>query len=306
MPIIDLHCDTIDKLYIDQASLLQNDYHIDLYKLKKGNYLAQWFALFVDIQIAKEPLMQFIRNRYDYLIDQLQQNNTAIELATTFEDYKRIKSSGKIAAFLSLEEGQVIGANIDYLQMMCSLGIRMMTLTWNYENDLGFPHSTAKGLTSIGKQIVSYLNETPILIDISHLSEKALEDIKQLYKKPIIASHCNARSIYNHSRNLSDDVIKSIAHSGGLIGLNLYSLFVDGTSKSTTQKLKEHIRHIYQIGGAEILALGTDFDGMSCELEVYNAGEMGRLINVLEKEYSQSFIDKLTYKNAERIIKENL
>ncbi|WP_069997519.1 dipeptidase [Cellulosilyticum sp. I15G10I2] len=306
MPVIDLHCDTIDRLYTEKSSLLTNEYHVDLSKLKTGDYIAQWFALFIDTHLTTKPLMELIYEMYGYFMCEIKSNSDHIAFATSFKEYTEIKSARKIAAFLSLEEGQVIGGDIDNLQKLCDLGIRMMTLTWNYENELGAPHFSDKGLTEFGKKVVNYLNDSPILIDISHLSELALKEVCEIYKKPIIASHCNARSICNHSRNLSDEMIKRIANSGGVVGINLYGLFLDGTHKSTIPAIIDHIGHFYQLGGEDILALGTDFDGMNCDLEVCNAGDMGKLINTLVKLYPQSVIDKLTYKNAERIIRENL
>ncbi len=306
MPVIDLHCDTADRLFNEKSNLLMNDYHIDLNKLKKGNYLAQWFALFIDTESVKRPLMASVRAMYDYLMAQISLHSEDIVFTASYDAYMKAKSMGKIAAFLSIEEGQVIEGQLDNIQKLSDLGIRMMTLTWNYDNDLGASHSSTKGLTRFGKEAAAYLNNTPILADISHLSEAAVKELAGIYKKPIIASHCNARGIYSHTRNLSDDTIHTVADSGGIIGINFYGLFLDGSEKSSLKALTEHIHHIYKIGGEDVIALGTDFDGMNCELEVCNAGEMGKLIDVLVQLYPQSFIDKLTYKNAERIIRENL
>lgn len=306
MPIIDFHCDTIDRLYAEKTSLLANEYHIDLNKLRASNYAAQWFALFIDTEAARKPLMELVKDMYDYFMKELALNKKHIEFATNYEEYNRIKSMHKIAAFLSLEEGQIIEGKLDNIKKLCELGVRMMTLTWNYENDLGYPHSSDKGLTEFGKQTVEYLNDMPMLVDISHLSETAVKDVYTIYKKPILASHCNARTVYNHTRNLSDEVIRLIAHSGGVMGINLYGLFLDGSHASTINALCRHIAYIYKLGGEDIMAFGTDFDGINCDLEVCNAGQMGKLIETLETIYPNSFIDKLTYKNAERIIKENL
>jgi len=306
MPIIDLHCDTIDRLYAEKTSLLTNDYHIDLGKLKASDYAGQWFALFIDTKCARRPLMELVKDMYDYFMKELALHKETIQFAANYEAYKRIKSMHKIAAFLSLEEGQIIEGNIDNIQKLSELGVTMMTLTWNYENDLGYPHSSDKGLTVFGKQVVEYLNDRPMLVDISHLSEAAVRDVYAIYKKPIIASHCNARTVCNHTRNLSDEMIKLIAHSGGVMGINFYSLFLDGSQTSTINALLKHIAYIYKLGGEDLMAIGTDFDGMNCDLEVYNAGQMGKLIDALTRLYPSSFIDKLTYKNAERVIKENL
>ncbi|MDF2612618.1 MAG: Membrane dipeptidase [Clostridia bacterium] len=306
MPIIDLHCDTIDRIYTEKSSLLTNEYHVDLDKLRTSDYAAQWFAIFIDTKTAKKTLMELAKEMYDYFMKELVQHGELIEFATNFEEYSRIRSKNKIAAFLSLEEGQIIDGNIENIKKLYDLGVRMMTLTWNYENDLAYPHSSHKGLTAFGKQVVEYLKAIPMLIDISHLSEASVKDIRSIYKRPIIASHCNSRAIYNHTRNLSDDMIRLVADSGGIMGINLYGLFLDGSEVSTINAICKHIEYIYQLGGEDILAFGTDFDGINCDLEVCNAGQMGKLIDALTKLYPQSFIDKLTYKNAERVIMENL
>ena len=128
MPVIDLHCDTIDKLYTDQSSLLSNSYHIDLNKLKAGEYSAQWFALFIDMQVAQKPLMQLVREMYDYFMDQISLNKDFIELAKNFKEYKEIKSKHKVAAFLSLEEGQIIEGNLDNIKKLYDKGENLTPL----------------------------------------------------------------------------------------------------------------------------------------------------------------------------------
>lgn len=306
MPIIDFHCDTIDKIYHTQGDLRHNSHHIDLSKLKAAQYAAQWFAVFVDAKEVKGSLMEKAVEMIAYFKRQLSLYKDDVLLATDYTNYKAIREQQKIAAFLSLEEGQIIEGSLENIQKLYAEGVRLMTLTWNYENDLGYPHWSQKGLTTFGKEAVEYLNALPILLDVSHLSEAALKDIEGLYKKPIIASHCNARHIYNHTRNLTDEAIRCIAKSGGIIGLNFYSVFLDGSSHGTIEAMVKHIDHLYRIGGEACLGIGTDFDGINCTLEVCNAGEMGRLIERLGQSYSEDFIDKLTYKNAERILKENL
>lgn len=306
MPIIDLHCDTIDRLYTEKTSLSSNTYHVDLSKMKTGKYLAQWFALFIDSKNADRPLMQRASAMYNYFMDEMRLNKDTIELATSFETYEEIKAKNKMAAFLSLEEGQIIEGKLENIKVLHDLGVRMMTLTWNYENELGYPHSVNKGLTPFGKRVVEYLNDLPMVLDISHLSESAVKEILSIYKKPFIASHANARAVCFHTRNLSDDIIRYIADAGGVIGINLYGPFLDGSGQSKIEAINAHIAHVYKIGGESVLALGTDFDGISCDLEVCNAGEMDKLIDRLAQSYSQSFIDQITYKNAERIIKEIL
>lgn len=306
MPIIDLHADTIVKMYETKTHLRENTHHIDLNKLKAGNYAAQWFALFIEKFKIEEPLMDYIIKIYDYFLKELEENKDQIGLATDFTSYKALRAEGKIAAFLSLEEGEPIYPDLAYLDQLVKMGVRMMTLTWNEVNHLGAPHSERAGLTTFGKEVVDYLNNQPVLVDISHLSEVGVRDIEEIYRGPIMASHCDAHAIYRHSRNLSDEVIRLIADRGGIIGLNFYSYFLNGTDSSRIDDLIRHVAHFYQIGGQDILALGTDFDGIHCKTEVCNASEMGILVDRLSRTYSMDFVEALCRGNAERLIKENL
>ena len=306
MPFIDLHCDTIDRLYHDKTHLASNAYHIDLCKLKASNYFAQWFALYQDIKVVKGSYMNYVKEMYAYFLQELEKNKEHIGLATSYEEYKCLKQEGKIAAFLSLEEGAPIGKDLNQIDVLWQMGVRMMTFTWNYKNQLGAPHSMQEGLTLFGKRVADYLNSYKMFVDISHLSECGVKDLATVYKKPIIASHCNAYALQPHSRNLSDEVIRLIAETGGIIGANFYSVFLNGTDESKIEDIVRHISHFYKVGGKEILAIGTDFDGMDCQLEVCNAGKMDKLIERLSKEYSADLVDAITYGNAQRLIKENL
>lgn len=306
MPIIDLHCDTIDRLYNDKTNLAANNYHIDLQKLKVGQYLAQWFALYLDMKAVKEPFLDYVRKMHTYFLQEVEKNKDEIGLATDYKTYCDLKKQGKIAGFLSLEEGAPVGDTVEGLETLWQMGIRMMTFTWNHPNQLGAPHHIDEGLTPFGKEVADRLNTYKMLLDISHLSERGVKDLAAIYKKPIMASHCNAYSIQPHSRNLSDEIIRLIANTGGVIGVNFYSVFLNGQDESLIEDIIRHIHHFYKVGGKDILAIGTDFDGMDCKLEVCNASKMDKLVTRLSKEYAMDIVDAITYGNAERLIKENL
>ncbi|MGL4344282.1 MAG: dipeptidase [Cellulosilyticaceae bacterium] len=306
MPIIDLHCDTASLIYENHAELKQNPYHVDLAKLKQGQYKAQWFAYFIQMENVKGSLMEELRQMDAYFKNQIQINNDQIEIVCSKEDYLKCQKEHKIAAFLSLEEGQTIEHDLDNLRALEQMGIRMMNVTWNYPNDLGYPHHMREGLTPFGKEVVSALNTSPILLDVSHLSFEGMRDIMTIHKKPVIASHCNAFDRWPHSRNLRREAVRWIAERGGIIGLNFYNAFLGSSTMSRMDDMMAHIDYLYQVGGSDVLALGTDFDGINCDLEVCNAGELDKLITKLSCVYSDDIIDKFCYSNAERIILENL
>lgn len=307
MSFIDLHCDTASLIFEQKTHLNRNDYHIDIEKMKASHYLAQWFAFFINLKSLKDQdAFKYLTEMHDYFRKEVEANAEDICIVSTYKDYLKCKDEKKIAAFLSLEEGEVV-AGLEYpLEKLMQLGITMMTLTWNYENTWGSPHFMNKGLTPKGKELLDGLNATPILLDISHLSEGALGDITSLYKKPIIASHCNARGYYDHTRNLSDKAMKVVAESGGLIGTNFYSYFLNNSNNTSIEALLDNIKYVYQQVGEDVLALGTDFDGMNCDLEVWNCKEMDKLMDGMTRIFPMRVIEKACYGNAERIIKENL
>ena len=307
MSFIDLHCDTASLIFENKAHLNRNDYHVDIQKMKASHYLAQWFAFFINVKAldGKNPF-SYLEEMYAYFKAEVEANSESICIVSTYEEYLSCKASNKIAALLSLEEGEVIAQEENPLEKLMQLGITMMTLTWNYKNTWGSPHSLLEGLTSKGCELLEGLNDTSILLDVSHLSEGAFKDIVRLYKKPIIASHCNARKVYNHTRNLTDAAMRVIAESGGLIGTNFYSDFLNHSNYTSLEDLLYNIQYVYNQVGEDALAIGTDFDGMSCKLEVCNCGEMDKLMDSMTRILPMRVIEKICYSNAERIIRENL
>ncbi|ONI40060.1 hypothetical protein AN640_01475 [Candidatus Epulonipiscium fishelsonii] len=307
MNVFDLHCDTASLIFEQKQFLNKNTFHVDLEKMQKANYCGQWFAFFVNLGLHEKnisPLEKF-NLMYDYFINQINQNKDTIEIVSSAKQYLELKNKNKISAFLSLEEGEIVKDGLHIIDEIEQKGVTLMTLTWNVKNSLGYPHSENKGLNKYGKEVVNYLNIKNILLDVSHLSDQGTLEVLDISKKPVIASHSNAKAVYNTSRNLNNDLIRKIAISGGVIGINFYSYFLNLSDNSNINDILKMINYVYKIGGSEVVALGTDFDGINCNLEVSNCGEMEKLINTLSKLYPIKLVEKFMYKNVERIILEN-
>ncbi len=312
MQIIDLHCDTISCLMTagDSAGLRRNNLSIDVEKLVAGQARAEFFALYVDQEDHSDPLAYCLL-MLDRFYQELAQNADTLQYAGSYEDLARAAKQQKIAAFLAVEEGGVLQGNPANLRILYRLGVRLLTLTWNYPNEIGFPNKTEAyrqaGLTDFGREVVREMNRLGMIIDVSHLSDGGFYDVARLSTKPFVASHSNARSITDHPRNLTDDMIRVIADTGGIIGLNFAAPFLGTAPVSQISDMVRHLNHLRKTGGADVLAMGTDFDGIERKLEIDNMGEIGKLTDALRKaRWTPSEIEKLFYRNALRLIKDVL
>ncbi len=314
MNLIDLHCDTFYRMKecSTKQNILQNQFHVDLEKLKKVRSYIQCFALFSDAHICVKNGIEpwtYILELYSLLKEELEKTNGLLEVARSIEEADAIKSRGHISALLTVEDGGIINNEMKRLDLLYKMGIRMLSLTWNYSNSLGHPNlqSTSHlGLTSFGFDTVGRMNELGMMIDVSHLSDKGFWDIIDASTKPILASHSNARAVIERNRNLDDKMIKALAEKGGIMGLNFCPYFLSSKSDvMVIDDLIKHLIHIRNVGGAEVMAIGTDFDGMNGELEIQHIGQMDKLTDALMKAgFSDLDIERLYYKNAKRLFKD--
>lgn len=323
MKVVDFHCDTISQLYDIRASgeninLRQNRLHLDIEKMKKSNYMLQVFASYIDLRNNKRPLESCL-NYIDLLYNEIDKNKDVIGIVYNHQDILKNIEENKMSALLSIEEGGVCKGNLSLLRNFYRLGVRMMTLTWNYENELAYPNghfydkenNEKKGLKDKGFEFINEMEQLGMIIDVSHLSDDGIYDVYNNTKKPFIASHSNARNICCHQRNLTDDMIKKIGDRGGLIGINFYSSFLNNDYKSSDMsKIKDiinHIKYISNIGGIDCVGIGSDFDGIDCPLEFEDSSNIPLIYDEMNRlGFKEEDIEKIFYKNSLRLFKELL
>lgn len=310
MNVIDFHCDTISKLMDNKqkSGLKRNNFSIDIEKLKRGNNLAQFFALFINSKDVKDPL-EYCLNMLDKFYTEIRKNEDSIGLVKTYDELMDNKKKNKLSAFLTIEEGGVLKGKLYNLRNFYRLGVRLMTLTWNYPNEIGYPNFKKeymeKGLTNFGHEVIEEMNRLHMIIDVSHLSDGGFYDVAKLSKRPFIASHSNSRFVTNHPRNLTDSMIKELSSKGGIMGVNFYNKFLGKSDISKIDDMILHIKHIYKVGGIDVISLGSDFDGIECDVEIKDTGEMYKLQDMLKKNgFSEDAIEKIFHKNALRVIKD--
>lgn len=330
MKVADMHCDTITALYDtvvkgETCSLHKNTYHIDIEKLQKGDYLLQNFAVFVDLKSQENPL-EYCLGAIDFYYEQVEVHKDILSPVLTYKDILSNREAGKISTLLTIEEGGVTKGSLKHLRNFYRLGVRMLTLTWNYENGIGNPNfslvkgempdfytpQTEKGLTDFGLSMIWEMERLGMIIDVSHLSDAGFYQVLKNTTKPFVASHSNARAVCRHVRNLTDDMIVKLAERGGVTGMNFCPAFLQDAkgeeeAVGTISALVDNIRHIANVGGYECIGLGSDFDGIPSHKELPDASYLPLLEDALKKEgFKNNEIEAIFYKNVLRVYKEVL
>ena len=308
--MIDLHCDTIMQLldHPDSGDLYRNTWKIDIEKLQKAHSKVQDFALFINLGETNDPYGRYEEMR-NLCTTQIHLYGEHIQHVLSYQDVESVYESGKIGALMSIEEGGVLGGDLDKLKQAYQDGVRLITLTWNYPNGLGEPHcgEQHKKLTPKGIEFVEAMQDLGIIVDCSHLNDAGTEQLGDILDVPFVASHSNAREVTAHTRNLPDNLIKLIANKGGVIGLNFAQSFLGISPVSRIEDIVKHGLYLINKGGEDVVALGTDFDGIKPNTEIKDASEMYRLYDAFkEAGLSVEQCEKLFWKNADRLLKEIL
>ena len=308
--MIDLHCDTIMQLldHPDSGDLYRNTWKIDIEKLQKAHSKVQDFALFINLGETNDPYGRYEEMR-NLCTTQIHLYGEHIQHVLSYQDVESVYDSGKIGALMSIEEGGVLGGDLDKLKQAYQDGVRLITLTWNYPNGLGEPHcgEQHKKLTPKGIEFVEAMQDLGIVVDCSHLNDAGTEQLGDILDVPFVASHSNAREVTAHTRNLPDNLIKLIANKGGVIGLNFAQSFLGTSPVSRIDDIVKHGLYLINKGGEDVVALGTDFDGIKPNTEIKDASEMYRLYDAFkEAGLSVEQCEKLFWKNADRLLKEIL
>ena len=324
MKVWDLHCDTLSELRRAEkngtpASFAHNDLHIDLEKLQAGDYMLQCLAAFVNLADptpGADPLVTALEE-IDVFKRIMAKYPDRIAPVYTAADIRKNAEAGKISGLLTVEEGGCCKGSLGVLRRMYELGVRMMTLTWNHDNELAAPQAnpggplaaqTQRGLTETGFAFLAEMERLHMIVDVSHLSDRGFWDIVEHGTRPFAASHSNCRALAPHCRNLTDEMIRVMAEKGGLVGLNYCSGFLDDQPRpelcrSTTALMARHAAHFKQVGGIEIIG----FDGIGGKLEMGDCSKLPLLADALRKEgFTEDEVEQIFFRNAQRFFEENL
>lgn len=330
MFLIDMHCDTILSLWEqgENASLRKNGLSVDIEKMEQGHVLVQNFALFTHRKEAAIPEKRTM-DLMDRYWSELEHNKDRLAPVLCFEDIEKNARDHKISCLLTLEDGGVVFDDLAMLRNYYRLGVRMIALTWNYPNGIGYPNlsmddftdykqasllqkvDNENGLTEFGIRYVKEMERLGMIVDVSHLSDAGFWDVVHHATKPFVASHSNARTICPVARNLDDDMIRALDQKGGVMGLNFCGDFLEthaaANGPSRVEAMVRHILYIRDIASINCIGIGTDFDGIHSDLEIPSSAHMWKLQEALRKAgLPQEDIEKVFYRNVLRVYEETL
>ena len=320
MKMIDMHCDTLlGTGYGEEIDLYENNKAVDFKRLKAAGFTAQFYAMclmpeesFLAKGMKKPSDADFMDALSGCFYKNLEKYSDYAAFAGNLDDMLRNEKEGKISCFLTAEDGNGINGTLAGLEKMYKMGIRLISITWNHENCLGYPNSfdpekMALPLKPFGCEMIDAMNRMGIIADVSHLSDGGFWDVVKHSSKPFVASHSNARELCPVMRNLTDDMLRAVADKGGMVGLNYAADFlVDKTRYTYCADIARHARYMADKAGVDIVALGSDFDGISSTLEFGGVEGLGMIEEALNRCFTADEVDKITHLNALRVIKDTV
>lgn len=296
--VADAHCDTLWSL-AHHHEKLENCMVTPEY-MQTGNVALQTFAMFTGSKgPAGTPYQDgkdMLKASYDLPIE-IFRGKLPDEIPT--------KPSG----IISCEGGEMLVGSMDKLaEFDDETRLRMIALTWNFENEIGHPakHGSDQPLKPFGRELLKEMDRRGILADVSHLNDAGFWDVCERTALPPIASHSNCRWLCEHSRNLTKDMVKAIIDRKGFIGINFYADFLTKAETCTLEDVRRHMDAILELGGEDVLGFGSDFDGIDVWPEgLSNASEFPNILNYLSRHgYTDALLEKISIGNLWRVLKQ--
>lgn len=291
--IFDAHCDTLWAMVDRDCNIRKNNLNIDVERMKKYRSYTQMFACFIDPENRTNAMERFNR------------------MADCFYS----QDFAGMTPILSVESADMIRSTDDVVYLY-NRGVRMMTLTWNdnnqlaggaYGNETGSNKVNPSGeLTELGKAVVKKMNSLGMIIDVSHLNDKSFYEVAKINTGALAASHSNSRSICNSERNLTDDMFKIICETGGVVGINIYPPFLTSADEANVKDVIKHIEHFISLGGENNIGIGADFDGTFGKFptDIKGCEDLHKIFDeMICLGYDNDIIEKISHKNFKRIFK---
>jgi len=340
--IFDGHNDLLTRLWLSSADDPVHDFiygtlpgHLDLKRCRRARWMGGLFSIFL-------PSYAYVKNNHpdklanpqntdftpqeivDICCTQLQlaqalqaQSDGQIQICTSVAQIKACQQNQQLAIVLHLEGAEFLAIQPELLDTFYAAGLRSIGPLWNRKSLFGdglnasFPHSpdTGSGLTEAGKDLILACRDKHMLIDVSHMNERAFWDTLEIADQPIVATHSNAHALCAQARNLTDQQLAGIKQSGGLVGVNFDVAFIRADGQRNTQTsldvIVDHLAYLIDHLGEDHVGFGSDFDGCLLPDELSDISQISKLIERMQqRHFSDALIEKITSKNWFRVLGE--
>lgn len=292
MFVADAHCDTLFRL--EKGAPIGS---ISREALALGGVGLQIFALFNGQPPPLADALELAQRQMDAL--------NCLSLPLWLGKLPEEPFTSPTAVF-SIEGAEILEGSLQRLAWFRQRGVRLMNLTWNHVNDVGIPALVGPGpLTAFGKKLLHAMGEMGVLCDVSHLNEEGFWQVMELSSLPVVASHSCARALARHPRNLTNEQIRALIAQKGYMGINFCPEFLSDTGRADTQTIADHIDHVVQMGGIDIVGMGSDFDGIDATPEgMENASCYPALWEILSRRgYDEAAIARIAGLNLYKILR---
>jgi membrane dipeptidase len=257
IPLFDSHSDTVHVARAHGRRLRENDMQLDLVRSGAFAPRGQVFSIWGDPR-RDPPMFDTV---IAYWQRELAENGDLVSHCRSAAEIRAAQAAGKCAALLSIEGAEQIECSIQKLRDAYDKGVRVIHLCWNYDNALtGSATEGQGGLTAAGRAFAQEACALGMVIDLSHISERAFWDVLELTDRPVLAGHSDAAGVQAHPRNLTDEQFTALVKRGGVAGLNLSPRFL-GLNRDI-DAVVAHAEHFLALGGERAVGLGTDLDGV--------------------------------------------
>ena len=315
-PVIDAHCDTLHNVLDGKGTLGDGipKGHVDLPRLRAGGVHVQVFACWVPVPYQRSGATAYALRLIETFHRQVAAYPHLMLHVRTAEDVARAVQEGKVGGILSLEGAEPLEGHPETLGAFYRLGVRWLGLTWNYRNHVAdgvADERSQGGLTPFGVDVVHACGELGIVVDVSHLSPAGVEDVLNVARGPVVASHSNARTLRDHRRNLTDDQARGIAATGGVIGVTFVPSFLTDTPETASiEHVLDHIEHFVGVVGVEHVGVGSDFDGIGDTVPPRGLEDVSRYGNLraglLRRGFSEADVAAILGGNWWRVLQQVL
>lgn len=318
MRFLDLHCDTVTECRDKGLSLSENPLHLDVRRAAVFDAWVQVFAIWIPDTLRGEDAWDYFERCCAFYLQQTEL--CGLRRCGCFSEIGLAVGEGALASILAVEGGAALGGKSERVDELYRRGVRILTLTWNGENELGYGCQSAGGrLKPFGIEVLRQMDALGMIADVSHLDRSGFYDVLERTPRPVLASHSTSEAVlrrtradsddktFSMRRALNDDQIRAISSHGGLIGLNFCGSFLGDPGDDGTQAALRHAAHIIEQGGEDVLAIGSDFDGCTMHPELSGIEKMPTLYDAfLQNGFGRALCEKIFFENGLHFFKSML